>query len=270
MRPCFSKNEEKRQHTPARMPVPPDESTFQWRAQPSSSCSSVLFAILLACSARPGSAQIIVFDRWEPSENIVTFESRAPAELVIGRTRSVGGVLRMVSQLIAGASGEVLIQTESFKSGVELRDATIRSSDWLNAQTYPIAQLSINRLIADKSVFGVSQAVEVQSKGILEIRGVTQEITIPTTLCYMPPYFLGNPDARLSIKGKFKVKIGEFGMRIPAAHTARVNPEIVVSFNLLARGSRVSSWSSVWDRAAPPAKIPQATTELTTKDSEPE
>lgn len=220
----------------------------QWR---------VLFAVSFLWVIPSVEAETIVFDRWKPSENIVTFESRAPAELLVARTRSVKGALQMVDRVIAGASGEVVVETASFASGVALRDETIRSRDWLNAQTYPFARFLVNRLVAEEIVLGVSRSVEVEAHGTLKIREVTQEITAPVTLCYMPPYLLGDPDARLFIEGEFKIDITRFGMEIPRRYMARINPEVVISVGLLARGSRTSSSPKP---LFPVAKVPSAAT----------
>lgn len=201
----------------------------------------VFLGVLLLGAITSVKAETIIFDRWNPSENVVTFESRAPAELLIARTRSVSGVLCMVDRLIAAASGEVAVETGSFASGVALRDETIRSQEWLNSETRRFARFTIEQLVADETVLHVSQPIEAVAHGTLEIRGVTQEITVPATLCYMAPYLLGDPDARLFINGEFSVDIARFGMNIPRHYVARINPEIVISLRLLARGYRASS-----------------------------
>jgi polyisoprenoid-binding protein YceI len=147
----------------------------------------------------------------------------------------------MVDRAIAEASGEVVVDTGSFASGVALRDDTMRAPDWLNTQTYPFARFIVNRLAADETVLGVSRAAEVVAHGILEIRGIQQETTADVTLCYMPPHLLGDPDARLFINGKLTIDITRFGMNIPRQYIARINPQIVISVHLLARGSHASS-----------------------------
>jgi polyisoprenoid-binding protein YceI len=158
----------------------------------------------------------------------------------------------MVDRVIAEASGEVVVDTGSFASGVALRDDAMRAPDWLNTQTYPFGRLIVNRLAADETVLGVSRAAEVVAHGTLEIRGIQQETTADVTLCYMPPHLLGDPDARLFINGKLVIDITRFGMNIPRQYIARINPQIVISVHLLARGSRASSSGETLLRVARP------------------
>jgi polyisoprenoid-binding protein YceI len=213
------------------------------------------------------SAQGVVFNRWKPEENIVVFESNAPAELLIARTRSVNGILKMPSQLISAASGEVVVETGSFRSGVTVRDESIRSPEWLNAKYHPLARLTINRLISDESVFGVSREVEAVAEGVLEIRGVTHEISVAATLCYMPPHYLGDADARLRIDSEFEIDIRDFGMVIPPHWMARISPTPVITTQLLARGSIVSPDSPLWSYRIPSPPVCSATVESATVES---
>lgn len=201
----------------------------------------VVFAAFFLVAVAQTEPEITVFDRWRPEENLVIFRSEAPAELLIGRARSISGELRMPDHAIAGASGEVIVETASFATGVALRDETMRSPDWLDTKAHPFARFTIRRLIAEKTVLGVSDPVEVEARGTLELRGIKQNIAVRAKLCYMAPYLLGDPDARLSVQGEFVLDIRHFGMEIPPQYLARLNPELVVSFNLVARAARESA-----------------------------
>ncbi len=199
--------------------------------------AGVFFSTFLFTVVDRPEAEITFFNRWKPAENLITFRSDAPAELLIGRTRSISGELLIPDHAIAGASGEVVVETSSFSTGVELRDETIRSPGWLDAQAHPFARFTIRRLISKESVLGVSEPIEVEARGTLELRGIRQNVAVPTTLCYMPPHLLGDPDARLLVKGEFVLDIRHFGMEIPLHYTARINPEVVVTFDLTARAA---------------------------------
>ncbi|HPO08133.1 MAG TPA: YceI family protein [bacterium] len=221
-----------------------------------------LFYVLAMLShADSVSAQAVVLHRWRPEENIVVFESNAPAELLIARTRAVNGILKMPSQLITAASGEVVVETGAFRSGISVRDETIRSPEWLNAEYHPLARLTINRLISDENVFGVSREVEAVAEGVIEIRGATHEIRVAATLCYRPPHHSGDPDARLRIDSEFEIDMRDFGMVIPPYWIARISPTLVVSTHLLARGSIVSPDSPLWSQQIPSPPVPSATVE---------
>jgi len=225
--------------------------------------------LILTAAALPVAAETIVFDKWDPTENKVTFESRAPAELLIANTHAVNGRLILVDEFIGSASGVVSVETGSFFSGVPLRDETMRSPEWLNSASFPVARFYVNQLIADETVLGVSTVTDVVARGTLELRGIRQDYTIAAELLYLPPHFLRNTDARLSIEGEFVIDhIGDFGMRIPRRYLARISPEIVVSFSLSARGRPLPQPGP--EKPVVPSKLPETTPPVITDASSPE
>ncbi len=214
----------------------------------------------------PLNADTIVFNKWDPSDNTIAFESRAPAELLIAKSHAVEGHLILVDEQIGSASGVVTVETGSFLSGVSLRDETIRSPEWLHSASFPVARFYVNRLIADDSILSVSKITDVVAQGTLELRGMRQDYTIAAELCYLPPHFLRNTNARLSVNGEFVIdNISDFGMDVPRRYLARISPQIVISFSLSARGDRLADIPNASTILSASSEISAATVSPATK-----
>lgn len=107
----------------------------------------------------------------DPAHTQISFAARhAMVATVRGRFRDFSGVLDLDGADPSRSSAEVTIQTASIDSGVEQRDAHLRSPDFLDVENYPTMTFRSSRtevngdeykLHGDLTIKGVSKPVEL-------------------------------------------------------------------------------------------------------------
>lgn len=107
----------------------------------------------------------------DPAHTQISFAARhAMVATVRGRFRDFSGVLSLDGADPSRSSAEVTIQTASIDSGVEQRDAHLRSPDFLDVENYPTMTFRSSRtevngdeykLHGDLTIKGVSKPVEL-------------------------------------------------------------------------------------------------------------
>jgi hypothetical protein len=77
----------------------------------------------------------------------LSFTSDAPLETIVGTTSKASGTLRIdLAKPENGASGEVVVDIRTLRTGVGLRDEHLRGEDFLNAGAYPSATFKLSRV----------------------------------------------------------------------------------------------------------------------------
>ena len=195
----------------------------------------VLVAVTLANGFdvnRSGSQTFSFKDKM--GRNQATFFSATPLEDITGMSTDVWGNVSFDVQDIKNTlKGEVKISTASLKSGIDLRDEHIRSTDWLNAEDYPEITFSIKDVKNVKEIDGSN--IKVTVIGEFSVRGVTKEVISEVELTYLEESEFTKmrlPGDLLGVRAKFNIKLSDFGVQHMALGK-KVADEIEISVNMV-------------------------------------
>ena len=167
--------------------------------------------------------------------NQAVFNSDAPLEAITGMSSKVqGSVTFDINDFANTLQGEIVIPTESIKTGIDLRDEHLRGSDWLYAEKYPRISFKIKGVKNVKSVAGNMITADVI--GDFTARGKTKEIVAKSTVTYLEESKATRMRAEnggdlLGVNAEFNVSLSELGIEHKALGK-RVADNVDVSVNI--------------------------------------
>ena len=201
--------------------------------------AAIAFAILFAAAATvtaqtpyrfygDESSRTYVFD--EKTEHItIIVESRAPAEDIIGVSRTAYGFIRMDGA--RDVDFAVAVPVDSLKTGIALRDEHLTSKTWLDAEHHPeiiFAGSSLKKVTRDR----------YRLYGTFELHGVQRPLatdisveTIPRDLARTAGLGAAN---WVAIRGKFKVRLSDHGIAIPEFLKDKISDTWTVHISMFA------------------------------------
>jgi polyisoprenoid-binding protein YceI len=118
----------------------------------------------------------------------------------------------------------------SLKTGIDLRDEHLRGSDWLDAAKHPHIEFESTRATRkDDKTWTV--------EGKFTLHGQTRPLTLDVEVVEIPAELVKKAHwgdkAGLRCAGQFKVKLSDYGVKIPSAAVAKVSDVWTVSFSLV-------------------------------------
>jgi polyisoprenoid-binding protein YceI len=180
----------------------------------------------------------------------VMFESDAPIESIVGVTTATTGTLTVdLDKPASSASAEVKVDLRELKTGIDKRDADMRSSSFLDTDKHPHARFKLTRIEVkgDPRAAGGASAV---AHGTLQLKGTTRTIKVPVKVGYRAlddklKAVRINGDV-LRVTGKFTVALAEYGIKVPSMLGAKLAETIEISVSL----TGVASSSAARSKAA--------------------
>ncbi|HEY7750858.1 MAG TPA: YceI family protein [Ignavibacteriaceae bacterium] len=165
--------------------------------------------------------------------NQAMFFSTTPLEDVTGISKQVDGTVTFNVADLKTLKGKVSIQTGSIRTGIDLRDEHLRSSNWLDADSYPEITFII------KSVSDIKQIEDnkLQAKvtGDFTAHGVTKEVKSNVTIAYLDENEKTRaiaPGDFLGVEAKFYIKLSDYNVS-NVALGVRVSEDIEVTATLV-------------------------------------
>jgi len=204
-----------------------------------------IFAVMLVALTISVSAQVKTFVASGDSRNQATFESNAPLEDIIGVSDDLTAVAMIDLNNLANSKGKVKINLNKLRTGIDLRDKHVRSEMWLNTSKYPYAIFelkSITPLSSNKLANG--KAVKVNFNGVFTVHGVSHKISAPGELAYFmesPQTKTKMPGNLLRVKTNFKIKLSDYGVKIPSMVVAKLDDNIKISASFIASDANTGS-----------------------------
>jgi polyisoprenoid-binding protein YceI len=187
----------------------------------------IRWAAVLACLALPAAlpAQELTPGteyRLDAGKSEIAWELPASLRGVRSRTHELSGSARVLEAGEDGVrlEGRLEIDAASFETGSARRDRTLREES-LSAREHPRIVFSPRR------IFRISSWAEDEAfaiEGELEIRGVTQPVSIPVTLT--------RRGQRLVVEGTARLYWADYGVPDPSSFLYRVRPEVQVTAHL--------------------------------------
>lgn len=149
----------------------------------------------------------------------ITFQSETDFETILGSSKKLAGTA--VADLEEGkAEISLAVPVASLRTGIDLRDEHLRSPMWLDAEKYPTIS------------FVSSEAKKVSHnrwkiRGTFTLHGVSRELTTTVDVRSIPAALAKEAGLEggewIRITAPFKVKLSDFGVRIPGKAAAKVN-----------------------------------------------
>lgn len=168
------------------------------------------------------------------------FKSTAPLEDIEGYvvTNQITSSIKFDPSDIESANGEVIFKVAGMRTGIDVRDEHLRSSDWLNAEKHPEVTFKLNKLknVENIETKGVRATANAIAEGEFIMHGQSKKMQIPVKIT-----FLKESDATAEraaghlffVEGKFKVALEDFKVKgSKGVVGSKVGEKIDVNFKL--------------------------------------
>ncbi|AFH49659.1 Hypothetical protein IALB_1953 [Ignavibacterium album JCM 16511] len=177
--------------------------------------------------------------------NQASFISDAPLEKINGLASGLNATVMInTNDITKNPMGKVSVPVNNIKTGIDLRDEHLRSDMWLNAAKYPNVEFQLTGIKNPSSKsLNDGQKVKVTLVGKFSVHGVTKEIEVPATLTYFKESERTKakaPGNLLVASADFKIKLADYGIKIPDMVVGKVNDEVEINVNFVASDKNAS------------------------------
>lgn len=166
--------------------------------------------------------------------NQATFFSTTPLEDITGMSSDVSGTVSFdIEDVENTLNGEIYISTASLKSGIDLRDKHIRSSDWLDAEQFPTISFKITDVKDTEKI--EDNKIKAKVLGEFTVHGVTKEVESEVTLVYLEESEMTKmkmPGDLLGVRATFNINLSDYGVQHMALGK-KVSDEIEINVNIV-------------------------------------
>jgi polyisoprenoid-binding protein YceI len=192
----------------------------------------VLAAVIAVASS--ASLQAATFDFKDPKGvNNVSFLMDAPLEYISGTASGVSGTVTFDPASPESTQGSIVLETASIMVANPVMRDHILSPNWLDAAAHPTLTFTADTLEKVETSGNVTKAHAV---GSMTIKGITQSMTVPVTLTYLPGRLGDRTNGAvqgdlLVIRSDFAIKRSDFGINAGQAED-KVSDEIVLKLSI--------------------------------------
>ncbi|WP_337866843.1 YceI family protein [Ignavibacterium sp.] len=177
--------------------------------------------------------------------NQASFISDAPLEKINGLASGLSATVMInTNDITKNPMGKVTVPISNIKTGIDLRDEHLRSEMWLNAAKYTNAEFQLTGIKNPSSKsLNDGQRVKATLLGKFSVHGVTKEIEVPATLTYFKESERTKakaPGNLLVANADFRIKLADYGVKIPDMVVGKVNDEVEINVNFVASDKNVS------------------------------
>jgi polyisoprenoid-binding protein YceI len=184
---------------------------------------------LTAAAQGPAKQFKIVGDRLE-FRNLATVESETEFETFIGKTTKVSGSITFDPRTRVGG-GSISVDATSIDTGIALRNEHMRGEQWLNTGKNPSIRFEATRV---EPLAGEQYRVT----GRFTLNGVTRTVTANARLRFRQAgeqtRAAGFEGDVVQVSTKFDIRLSDYGIRIPAATSGKVNNTVAIGISVYA------------------------------------
>jgi polyisoprenoid-binding protein YceI len=162
-----------------------------------------------------------------PSKSSVTFTISTTFNEIEGKAKAFKGSLSIpdAKDLATGTTATITIDTKSMETGNKGRDKDMHK-DVIESEKFPEIKIAIKKITADSALYTYKISADIT------MHGVTKSVDFKTSALS----FAGTDGKlSLSISGKVKINMSDWGMTPPSIVVNKVSPEIVVGWSLIAQ-----------------------------------
>lgn len=171
----------------------------------------VLSALALSASAAP-----LSFDFKDPKGvNNIQFHLDAPLEAISGSGNGITGTVSFDPANPAATTGKITLASGSLTVGNPMMQDHLRGADWVNAAGFPEITFEAKSL---SDVVTKGDRTDAKLTGLLTLKGVSKEITVPVSFTYLPGKLgarIGKPDIKgdlLVLRSSFSISRSDYGI----------------------------------------------------------
>ena len=200
---------------------------------------AALGALLMAVTVAPApaAAQAVAW-KLIPNYSRATFKSDAPLETFVGNTTGAEGISGEITLDPAKpqtATGQVKVDLTTVRTGIERRDADMRSKNYLDTDT-PANRWAVFDLkgVEFAGPLELGKVLQGKLRGVLTIKGKSVDITAPAQVTYvrLTPEQLesqkrfGFTAENVKVRTTFGTTFVNHGMQVPQILFLKVSNEI--------------------------------------------
>ncbi|MBY0425288.1 MAG: YceI family protein [Cytophagales bacterium] len=170
--------------------------------------------------------------------NMISFQSDGLIEDIIGIGSKISASIKLSPEDVdVEEGGFIRFDLSDLKTGNEERDKEMKGPNYLDVKNYGIAQFKLLTISAH-NVRKLENAKKVVTHvtGDFTLHGVTKTLMIPVTFVY----FNKSEQTKKRAKGNlldifciFKIKLSDYGIKVPELFSYRVNEEIEIKVNIV-------------------------------------
>jgi len=203
----------------------------------------VLVMLMTAAVPLLARAETITF-KLLPTYSRATFKSDAPLETFLGNTAGPGlaGTLTVDPVRPQGAAGTVRVDLNTVRTGVDKRDADMRSKDYLDTEAGEANRWAVFEIKSVETAGPLEPGKEMPAKvkGILTIKGKPIETVADARVIYVkltPEQVEGQKrfgftSDNIKVRAKFATTFTNHGMQIPQLLFLKVSNDILLETDL--------------------------------------
>lgn len=206
-------------------------------------CLTIILAML---GSLPAYAKTVVFEVGDQmGRDVVSFNSDAPIELIVGRTNKITGKVSIDDSL--GLRGDALsaefkVDLASIDTGIEMRNQHMRDN-FLETSQFPTAIFRLTGLNGTATRLKSGQKVRLMASGEFSVHGKTVTKTVPVDVTYFPPC----PEEKrksqacdaLTLRATFPVKLDEHAIKRPEMVFQKLADTVFVTVSATAKKKEV-------------------------------
>jgi polyisoprenoid-binding protein YceI len=163
-----------------------------------------------------------------PSKSSVTFTISTTFNEIEGKAKTFKGSLNIpdaAKDLATGTTATIIVDAKSMETGNKGRDKDMHK-DVIESEKYSEIKIAIKKITADSALYTFKVSADIT------MHGITKTVDFKTSALS----FAGaDGKLALSISGKVKINISDWGMTPPNIVVNKVSPEIVVGWSLIAQ-----------------------------------
>ena len=195
--------------------------------------------LALACLNTVALAAPQTFDFKDPKGvNNAVFKLDAPLEAVTGSANGISGTVTFDPANPSATKGKIVIAASSLHVGNPTMKGHLHSDKWMDVAKHPQITLETKEV---KNVKTVADTTAADVTGVLMIKGISKEVTVPVKLTYLKDK-LGqrvpnmNGDL-LVIRTSFNIKRSDFGIN-PGQFEEKVSDVIELTLSIAGSSPR--------------------------------
>jgi polyisoprenoid-binding protein YceI len=195
--------------------------------------SATLAALSFSVSAAVAAPQS--FDFKDPKGvNNVQFHLDAPLESISGQGTGITGTVSFDPAAPAATTGRIVLSTDSLTVGNPTMKEHLHSANWLDVAKFPEIVFEAKSLTHAVTTGGSTKA---EAKGVLTVKGIAKEITVPVTITYLPGKLgtrLNKPELKgdlLVLRAQFSINRSDFGIQV-GQYANNVSEQIELTLSL--------------------------------------
>ena len=169
--------------------------------------------------------------------DVLTFDSKAPLEKIVGTTNKITGHIQVnLKDITKGLTASFELDLASLKTGIDKRDEHMRDN-FLKTAKYPKAMLTINKVTkaSDKMLMD-GKTLTVDAEGTLSLHGVKSTVQLKDiTVTYFDESEATKgkmPGDLLIINGGLSLNLPDYNIEVPQFIFLKLAETIKVSVDL--------------------------------------